>query len=219
MNHIYEFVSGPLVWVAVTVFLVGSIVRIVSMISAARNKDIQVVEYMSLRYALRSILHWSVPFMSTNMRLRPVMTIVTFFFHLCLFITPLFLLAHVVMFDQAFSLSWATLPDQLADAMTLVVIAACLYFLGRRLTLAEAQYVTSASDYVILTMVAAPFVTGFLAYHQIFNYPLMLVLHIVTGEIMLMAIPFTRLSHMFYAPFTRAYIGSEFGAVRHARDW
>jgi nitrate reductase gamma subunit len=47
----------------------------------------------------------------------------------------------------------------------------------------------------------------------------MLVLHIVTGEIMLAAIPFTRLSHMFYAPFTRAYIGSEFGAVRHARDW
>jgi hypothetical protein len=70
MNQIYEFVSGPLVWVAVTVFLVGSIVRIVSMISAARNKDIQGVEYMSLRYALRSILHWERALHEHDMRLR-----------------------------------------------------------------------------------------------------------------------------------------------------
>ena len=43
--------------------------------------------------------------------------------------------------------------------------------------------------------------------------------HIVSGEIMLMAIPFTRLSHMIFSPFTRAYMGSEFGAVRHVKDW
>ena len=66
---------------------------------------------------------------------------------------------------------------------------------------------------------AAPFVTGFVAYHQWINYPLFLNLHILSGEIMLAAIPFTRLSHMIFAPFTRAYMGSEFGAVRHAKDW
>ena len=78
---------------------------------------------------------------------------------------------------------------------------------------------TSASDYVILAIVAAPFVTGFFAYHQWFAYKSFMILHILAGEIMLVAIPFTRLSHMMYAPFTRAYMGSEFGAVRHARDW
>ena len=36
------------------------------------------------------------------------------------------------------------------------------------------------------------------------------------GEIMLVAIPFTRLSHMIFSPLTRAYMGSEFGKVRHA---
>ena len=40
------------------------------------------------------------------------------------------------------------------------------------------------------------------------------------GEIYaLLAIPFTRLSHMLFSPFTRAYMGSEFGKVRMARDW
>jgi nitrate reductase gamma subunit len=47
----------------------------------------------------------------------------------------------------------------------------------------------------------------------------MLILHILTGEILLVAIPFTRLSHMFFFFFTRAYMGSEFGSVRNARDW
>ena len=47
----------------------------------------------------------------------------------------------------------------------------------------------------------------------------MVILHVVAGEIMLAAIPFTRLSHVVFAVFTRAYMGSEFGGVRHARDW
>ena len=91
--------------------------------------------------------------------------------------------------------------------------------LVRRLKLPEVQYVTSASDYVILAIVAAPFITGFLAYHQWFAYKWMVILHIVSGEIMLVAIPFTRLSHMIFAPLTRAYMGSEFGKIRPARDW
>jgi nitrate reductase gamma subunit len=94
-----------------------------------------------------------------------------------------------------------------------------VFFLVRRLVKPEVQYVTSASDYIILAIVAAPFITGFLAYYQWFGYQIFMILHIISGEIMLVAIPFTRLSHMLFAPLTRAYMGSEFGAVRHAKDW
>jgi nitrate reductase gamma subunit len=89
----------------------------------------------------------------------------------------------------------------------------------RRVTQPEVTFVTSASDFVILAVVAAPFITGFLAYHQWLSYPLVMCLHVLAGDIMLAAIPFTRLSHMIFSPFTRAYMGSEFGKVRHARDW
>jgi hypothetical protein len=37
--------------------------------------------------------------------------------------------------------------------------------------------------------------------------------------LLLMVIPFTRLSHMLFFFFSMAYMGSEFGAVRNARDW
>ncbi|MGD9185104.1 MAG: nitrate reductase, partial [Desulfobacterales bacterium] len=98
-------------------------------------------------------------------------------------------------------------------------IIGCVFFLVRRLTQPEVKFVTSASDFVILTIVAAPFITGFIAYHQWIDYPVMMVLHVVAGEVLLVAMPFTRLSHMLLSPFTRAYMGSEFGKVRHARDW
>jgi nitrate reductase gamma subunit len=153
------------------------------------------------------------------MRKHPVLTIVTFLFHICLIVTPIFLLSHVILWDESWNVSWWSLPDGVADFMTMIIIAGCIFFLVRRLVSPEVQFVTSASDYVILAIVAAPFVTGFFAYHQWFAYKSFMILHILAGEIMLVAIPFTRLSHMIYSPFTRAYMGSEFGGVRHARDW
>lgn len=46
-----------------------------------------------------------------------------------------------------------------------------------------------------------------------------MIVHILSGEFMLIIIPFSRFSHMIFAPLTRAYAGSEFGNVRNARDW
>ena len=174
---------------------------------------------MSLKYGLRSILRWSTPFATENMRRHPVLTIVGFAFHICLILTPIFLLAHVTLVDESWNLSWWTLPEGVAEIMILIVIAACVFFLVRRLVNPEVQYVTSASDYILLAIVAAPFITGFLVYYQWFGYQTLLILHILSGELMLVTIPFTRLSHMLFAPLTRAYMGSEFGGVRHARDW
>jgi nitrate reductase gamma subunit len=107
----------------------------------------------------------------------------------------------------------------LADVMTAIVVLCCVFFAVRRLVRPEVKYVTTASDWIVLLIVALPYLTGFLAYHQIGPYKYMIIGHILSGEVWLAALPFTRLSHMFLTPFTRAYIGSEFGAVRHARDW
>jgi nitrate reductase gamma subunit len=103
--------------------------------------------------------------------------------------------------------------------MTVIVILAGVYFLFRRLMLPEVRFVTFYSDYLLLLIAVAPFITGFMAYMQWFDYKTMVTIHMIAGAIMLMAIPFTRLSHMLFFPFTRAYMGSEFGAVRNAKDW
>ena len=219
MHGIYQFVAGPLLWVAFIVCIGGCLWRLYQLLSLVHQKEKFIYSYMSFKYSLRSILHWIIPFGTTNWRRHPWLTIVTFTFHICLFITPLFLLSHVVLWDESWNLSWWTLPDALADVMTLLVIGGCVFFFIRRRIRPEVKYLTSVSDYVILGIVAAPFLTGFLAYHQWFGYPFFVILHIVSGEVMLVAIPFSRLSHMIFSPFTRAYMGSEFGKVRHAVDW
>jgi len=219
MHEFYKLLTGPLAWAAFCIFIGGSLYRLGAMLVLVHKKEKFVFTYMSWKYSFRSILHWMVPFATANWKKHPVLTVVTFAFHLCLFLTPLFLLAHVILWDEAWNISWWTLPDSLADIMTLVVVGACIFYLIRRLSQPEVQYVTDVSDYLILFIVAAPFATGFIAYHQWFNYPLFLNLHILSGEIMLVAIPFTRLSHMIFSPFTRAYMGSEFGGVRHVKDW
>jgi nitrate reductase gamma subunit len=219
MHEVYNFVSGPLAWLAFILFFGGCLYRLISLIKMVNDKEPFIFTYMSWRYSLRSILRWLTPFGTVNWRRHPVLTIAIFAFHICLVITPIFLLSHVILWEEAFDISWWTLPDTWADVMTLIVVAGCLFFLVRRLTQPEVKYVTAFSDFVILAIVAAPFITGFIAYHQWLNYPLFMILHVVTGEIMLVAIPFTRLSHMMFSPLTRAYMGSEFGKVRHAKDW
>ena len=219
MLEIYQFVSGPLAWSAFIVFIGGCLYRLISLLVLVHRKERFIYSYMSLKYGLRSILLWSTPFATENMRRHPAMTIVAFAFHICLLVTPVFLLAHVVLIEEAWNVSWWTLPDGLADAMTLIVIAGGIFFFIRRLTNREVKYVTSASDFVILAIVIAPFITGFLAYYQWFGYKIFIIIHILSGEIMLVTIPFSRLSHMITAPLTRAYMGTEIGGVRHAQDW
>jgi len=219
MNEIYEFVSGPLAWATFIVFIGGCLYRLIALLYLVYKKEKFIFSYMSWKYSLRSIVRWLTPFGTVNWRKRPVLTVVTFVFHISLVVAPLFLMAHIILLEDAIGVDWAALPNTVADVMTVLVIAGCVYFLVRRLTQPEVRFVTDYSDYLILAIVAAPFLTGFLAYHQWFAYPVLMILHVITGEIMLVAIPFTRLSHMMFAPLTRAYMGSEFGKVRHARDW
>ena len=214
----YEFTRGPLMWIAFIVFVGGCLYRLIWMLTNAK-KDKIIYPYMEWKYGLRSVLHWIVPFASVNMRQRPLMTIVTFSFHISLIMTPIFLLAHIVLWNQSWGLSWWSLPDAVVDVMTVVVVLGGLFFIGRRVILPEVRNVTDYSDYILIAIVLAPFITGFIAYHQLFAYRTMVIIHMWTGALMLMAIPFSRLSHMIYFFFTRMYMGCEFGAVRNAIDW
>jgi nitrate reductase gamma subunit len=214
----YEFSRGPLVWIAFIILIIGSIYRVVATINTAK-KDKVVLPYMKWRYGLRSIVHWTVPFASRNMRLRPSFVILSFLFHGCLLLTPIFTVGHVLLWKQSWGVSWWTLPDSLSTVMTVIVIIGGIAFFLRRIADPTVRLVTTASDFVLIVLVIAPFVTGLMAYYQVFAYEIIIIVHMWTGAVWLAMIPFTRIAHMLYFPLTRAYMGSEFGYVRNARDW
>jgi len=214
----YELVRGPLVWVAFIGFFAGVAIRLVRMARLAKKERV-VLPTMSARHGLRSLLHWVVPFLNRNTRLNPLYTLVSYAFHLCLLVTPLFVMGHAVLWQESWGLRWWSLPGKVADLMTLVVVLACVVFIIRRLVRPEVRNVSTWSDFGLAVLVMAPFLTGFLAHRQVVAYQPMLIIHIISSAAWLLLIPWTRLVHMIWFAFTRAYMGSEFGAVRHARDW
>ncbi|BBD08172.1 TmcC family electron transfer complex membrane anchor subunit [Desulfovibrio ferrophilus] len=220
MHAFYNLVSGPLVWVAFAIFLIGSIWKVFSLLSGTKKKDGYVFTYWSWGHAIQSYIHWLIPFMSENSRQQPLMSVMTFLAHLGIVLVPIFTMGHIVLLEEgALGLSWIALPDQVADYAAWAVIAGCCFFAYRRLVLPQVKFVTSCSDFVILAIVVAPFLTGAMAYHGWGDNLLMTSLHMLSGEIMLVAIPFTKLSHMLTFWYTRGYTASEFGAVRKVYDW
>ena len=214
----YEFARGPLVWIAFAVLIGGSLLKLMLMYLGAKREK-SVLPTMSLKYGLRSLFHWIVPLSSRNQRLHPVVTLVSYLFHFCLLLTPLFIMGHAVLWEESWGISWWSMPAWLADIMTLVVVGGGLFFILRRISAPEVRNVTTWKDYIMLLVVIAPFVTGYIAHQQWLPYKPMLIAHMITGALWLIAIPFTWLSHALWFVFTRSYMGSEFGAVRKARDW
>jgi len=214
----YNLMRGPLVWIAFLVFIGGSIYQVRNLILLAKKEKV-VYPYMSLKFTLRSLFHWLVPFASVNWRRHPVITIVTFIFHIGIVILPIFVLGHIVLIKESWGIRWWNISEGWGDILTLFVIGGSIFFFLRRIFAPEVRFVTFYSDYLILAVTFMPFLTGFLAYHQLLlPNKTMVILHMLFGEIMLISVPFTRIIHMFYFFLTRAYMGSDQG-YRHSQDW
>jgi len=214
----YELVRGPLLWAAFLIFIGGMIVRTVALIKLSLKKDKVVYNHFNAGWAFRSIFHWLLP-LNHTVRQYPVYSAVTYLFHLCLLTVPLFLLAHNILWDESWKISLWSLPESVADTMALIMIFLTLFLMVRRMVLPYVRIVTSSIDYALLIAVGLPFLTGYIAYHQWFEYKTMLIVHILSGELMLVLIPFTKLAHMFLFFLTRAHIGMEFGQRRGTVTW
>jgi len=215
----YTFLTGPALWATFIIFCGGIIVRIVFLYSLSLEKDKVFYNHASFGWGLKSILHWLIPWGSVAMRQQPIFTFIVFAFHISLLTVPLFLSAHNTLWEEAFGVSLWSLPDGWADIMTGILICSGLFLLIRRVVRREVRILTSAWNYILLFLTMLPFVTGFLAYYQYGPYETLLIVHILSGEILLVLIPFTKLGHMILFFFTRAFIGFEMGGRRGARSW
>ena len=218
MNDIYEFLTGPGVWAAFIIFIGGLVVRLVYLLALSKERDRVLYNHASFGWALRSIFHWLVPLGSVGWRTQPLFATAFFVFHLCLLGVPLFLLAHNTLWQEAFGVSLPSLPDSVADVGTVVLLVAALVLLARRIVRPEVRILSTAWDYFLLILTCAPFVTGFLAYHQVGPYKLMMILHVFLAEILLIVIPFSKLAHIVLFFFSRTSIAFEMGR-REARTW
>jgi len=129
-------------------------------------------------------------------------------------LVPLFLLGHTLILQAAIGVSPPSLPGTLADILSWAALVGLAMLTLRRIALPEVRILTSGQDYLILALSAAPFVTGLLARHHVGDYSLVLVLHILCGELLLILAPFTKLAHIVLFFMSRAQIGMDYGIKR-----
>lgn len=214
----YAFVTGPLAWLAFGIFFIGLIYRAVWYIRGLDWKADRVAyaEYPAygFRGAVRSILYWLLPFGTRSWRFYPGMTILFFVFHIGLLFTPIFLRAHNMILAERWGFSLPVIADPTADFLTILVLAAAVFIILRRIALPEVRHLTTGYDILLIVIAVAPFLTGLFAYHHVGDYPFWLIVHILSGEIFLVAIPFTKLSHFVLFFMSRAQIGMDYGIKR-----
>ena len=197
----YDFIRGPMVWVAFIVFLVVHCSRFFSL-----TKELAITKltpgpgrFILKRADKEEKKDWAMWLKLSIAGVNPFMTIVSTVFHVLLIVMPFFVLGHNILWDNSFGISFFSLSESVSDFLTIIVIVCAGIFLYRRLFLDRVKAITTWADYLFLFLAAAPFITGYLAYHQVFeNYKLILSLHIISGELMLMAVPFTKFVHMIY---------------------
>ena len=218
----YDFIRGPLISIAFVIFILGLILQLVQFFKLTNKKEwvYPPLEIKPEKKTLKKfIMSCLVSLNGTLWKTDPLVTIVTSVFHVFLIGAPIFLLGHNILLDQSWGLSLWSLTESITDVLTLVVLICVAFFLARRLFLARVRAITTLYDYVILLIAVAPFLTGYFAYHQWFNYDTVMTLHILSGEAMLITIPFTKLGHMLFFFLYRFLIGNEYSFAKGARAW
>ena len=222
----YECARGPFVWASLTIFIIGTVFQIFRFYALSRKAGLSPhvpilrperdEEKRSFTNRITELLRKAG---QTVLSVHPVTITVSTIFHLCLIFTPLFVLGHNELIKLTFGFSLPSVSEHISDVLTVAVLICCAFFLFRRIFLSRVRAITTFYDYLVLALAALPFLSGFLAFHQIFDYRTVMHIHMLSGELMLIAIPFTKLTHMIFFFLNRFLVKNEYTFGKGSRAW
>jgi ferredoxin len=188
-------IEGPLLWIAFIIFIIGIFAKIILFIYVI-VKNIK-IKSKNLRWGNIFLeLRRGILFLQRALTLNPAKAVVQIIFHICLILVPICLEGHIVLWEESvFEWTWASLPEPLIDWMILFVLGLAAFFLTRRILSSEVRLSSSKSDYLLIVITALPFLTGYILTHGSLNSisfleENMLSIHILSGEVMLIAVIF-----------------------------
>jgi nitrate reductase gamma subunit len=203
-----DFVRGPGLQIAAAVFVLGMVYRMLHLILLGRKKNLAAPRGTEWGPGLRTMWHRSI--LSVGLTSRGYFIVIAgYVFHLGFLITLLFLSQHIDLFRSLLGFVWPALPPSLITIMAILTIAAMIALLVHRYTDPVKRLISDYQDYLTWVLTFLPLLTGIMLKQGIgFGYEQMLIVHIVTLELLLIAIPFTKLVHMFTTFSARWYNGA-----------
>ncbi|MGD2153083.1 MAG: hypothetical protein PVG79_07415 [Gemmatimonadales bacterium] len=200
-----HWAKGPLFWTALTFMLLGLARHLgLTVWEAARAYRRAGDKTVPFGQVVRTTLTWLVPL--KHLRNRWLYSLTTLLFHVGVILVPLFLAGHIELWKSALGVSWPALPNPLATTLTLIVVVAAVAVVIERAASSESRNLSRFQDYALPLFVAVPFFSGFLVMHpewNPFSRDPVLLIHILSGDLLMFLVPLTKISHMTLLPLTQ----------------
>jgi nitrate reductase gamma subunit len=205
--QILTWVRGLGLDIALSIFLLGVLWRLLEIYTLGRKPDLAPPRQRPGASGWHTILRRSLPPPGMVKR-SPVSYIGGYIFHVGLAIIVFLFIPHIKLIEGLTGLSWPGLPSPVIDAVTVVTLAAMVVVLVDRINKPVKRYLSTFEDYFTWALTFLPVLTGYLAVkHLWLPYTTMLALHILTAELLLIFLPFTKLFHAFTAFGSRWFNG------------
>lgn len=205
MDAWIEIARGPLFRIALAVLIFGLLYRVgAAMAQIVATWRRAGDRRLPLAAVARATASWLVPV--RLLKAKPAYAVLSLFFHVGIIALPLFLAGHVALVRASVGVAWAAFPPVVADALTLVTLAALVGLLVGRFASASSRALTRPSDALILLLLIVVVGCGFLAAHpglSPFAARTMLLLHVLAGDLALALTPLSKIAHCIIYPFTQ----------------
>lgn len=206
-----NWIRGPGLQIAVAVFLFGTVWRLIEIYSLGRKADLAERRHVAGASGWHTMLRRSIP-VSGMMERAGVTYIAGYVFHIGLAVVVFLFAPHIKLIQEMLGVSWPALPSQFVDLAAVVTIAAMLVVLFDRVRQPVKRYLSTFEDWMTWTVTFLPVLTGYLAArHLLMPYTLMFSLHILSVELLLVVLPFTKLFHVFTVWPSRWFNGDASG--------
>ncbi len=212
MNYLdlLTFARGPALSWALALCVAGILLRLFEIYGLGRKADLARPREQTPGSGWRTIASRSVP-PPGMLKAEPVTYIAGYVFHIGLLAAIVLFAPHIALIRDVTGLGWPGLPSALVDALAVAAIVALLVLLAHRLTNPVKRMLSGFGDYLAWAATLLPLLTGYLAYHHLFlDYTLMLALHILSVELLLVLLPFTKLFHTISVFISRWYNGDAY---------
>ena len=202
------WVRGPAFDVAVAIFLIGVVARLFEILLLGRKSLHSEPKGGEFGSGVAEIFKRSVPL--PDIVKRGAVTLVGgYVFHIGLFVTIFLFVPHIELINSIFGVRWPGLPNPVVDGVTVVTMVAMVVLLVHRLLQPVKRMLSGFEDYLTWVVTFLPILTGWMAYHRMVDpYPLILGIHILSVQLLMVVLPFTKLVHAFTIFAARWYNGA-----------
>lgn len=215
---VLEFARGPALAVAIAVFIVGVAWRIYGIYRRPVKNDYAEpraggVSAAALRAIVSRMWHHR-----TFRDATIVGTLNAYGYHAGLAVIFFGFAPHIAFIRRLTGLTWPAIPGWLFVIAVALVFIGLFYALMARLTSPVLRLLSNFDDYASWVVTILPMVTGMAVLSLSFDspypvvpaYPIPVALHLLSLELLLVWLPFSKLSHAFLVFLSRGATGTVF---------